>query len=246
MEKNGYPPNFEAWRGRQTTRLTSRHLTPPSPAPSPDCEPAGLPLPGVSRSTKRRISLEQQDRSVLHEPAQMKSRLTIKEYVHLIVYDSARHWEGIALARVGPRLRRDQLAKDSVEDSESHRLRTEHDGDDADCEEDGFWDDEELTEIIGKDIPERPADKLTDERWTDAFRFFRQRMIKFVKDMFNWGVLRELDPTKAWSVKAGLEATAPPAAGHPVADRQEGTHQSPMSQSICNIVISLSVTLGKL
>ncbi len=138
--------------------------------------------------TKKELQLES-----VPGPASVEARLTIKEYACQIAYQSARNWEGVALACVAPKVRRNQLASDSVEDPHLQRLRTAHAGGDFDDTEDGYWENAELRDIVGDDLPERPADELSDQRWQQAWQFHRQCNAPFVKYMCTWGVLRELN-----------------------------------------------------
>ena len=42
------------------------------------------------------------------------------------------------------------------------------------------------------DMPDTPADVLTEDRWAKAWQFYRKRTSKFVKYMHEWGHLREI------------------------------------------------------
>ena len=116
-------------------------------------------------------------------------KLTILQYCCTVAYRSAQNFEAIAQARVAPKVRRDQAARDSVEDPEVQRLRTAHDDDSLD--HDGSFEDIEMTLAADHDVPVKPMDDLSQERWQAALSFSRQRMSKFVKDVARWGFHRE-------------------------------------------------------
>ncbi len=116
--------------------------------------------------------------------ALVHDRITVQEYVCLVVHRSAQHYKGIALARVAPKVRRDALALDTEEDTGVRRFSTEHDGDDFQDAEDGRFADEMVADIDRSTCPLKPVDALSDEEWRKAWQFTRKRMSKFVKDMF--------------------------------------------------------------
>ena len=55
-------------------------------------------------------------REAAFEHSLVKDRITVQEYACLVVHRSAQYFEGIALARVAPKVRRDALARDAEED----------------------------------------------------------------------------------------------------------------------------------
>jgi hypothetical protein len=119
----------------------------------------------------------------------VSGRLTVQEYACLIVHRSAQNLEAQALARVAPKVRREAWAKDAEEDSQIRRMATEHDGEAFDYD---FGDDEEPMTRESHDMPDKPADVLTEDRWAKAWQFHRKWTSKFVKDMHEWGLLREI------------------------------------------------------
>ena len=120
-------------------------------------------------------------------------RLTVLEYASLIAHRSEQNYEGIARARVAPKQRRDELAKDSVEDPNIQRIQEE--GGDF-----GYGDDEEHQ---GEDYgfladdgktPEKPTDELSRDSWVKACFYHRDKQQPFVTRMFELGLLREMNP----------------------------------------------------
>ena len=87
-----------------------------------------------------------------------------------MVHRSAQNCEGIALARVAPRLRRDALAKDAEEYASIRRVSTEHDGGDFEYGEDDALDADALYDDVRKGIPEKPVDALDEEHWRKAWQ----------------------------------------------------------------------------
>jgi len=119
-------------------------------------------------------------------------RLTMVEYACLIVHGSADYYEGIARARVAPKQRRDELAKDSVEDPNIERMQDEsgdfgygdageHDGEDYSyLAEDGS-------------TPLKPVLELRKVDWEKACFYQRDKTSAFVKYMITLGLLREFN-----------------------------------------------------
>ena len=68
-------------------------------------------------------------------------------------------------------------------------MATEHDGETFDHD---FGGDEEPMTRWSHDMPDKPADVHTEDRWAKAWQFHRKRASKFVKDMHEWGLLREI------------------------------------------------------
>ena len=143
----------------------------------------------------------------------VKDRITVQEYACLVAHRSAQNFEGIALARVAPKVRRDALARECEEDTGARRTSTEHDGGDFEYDDECF-DNEMMYDEDRGNCPEKPGDELTDERWKRAWQFHRERNSKFVKDLTECGLLREIHarvslplklPPWASSARASLE-----------------------------------------
>ena len=128
-------------------------------------------------------------RSAAFAHSLVKDRITVQEYACLIVHRSAQNYESVALARVAPKVRRDALARDAEEDAGIRRESTEHDGGDFECADDGCFDD---CDAEKGNCPDKPVDELTEERWKKAWQFTRERTSKFVKDLFECGLLRDI------------------------------------------------------
>ena len=92
-------------------------------------------------------------------------RITVQACACLVVYRSAQNYEGIALARVAPKVRRDALALEAQEDVAVRRFSTQHDGWDFEDAEDGVFADEMLADIDRHSCPLKPVDTLTDAEW---------------------------------------------------------------------------------
>ena len=75
------------------------------------------------------------------------------------------------------------------------RLSTEHDGGDFDYADDGAFGEDTVNDTDRSNCPEKPVDKLTEADWKRAWQFARTRTSKFVKDMFAWGLLRDIQAT---------------------------------------------------
>jgi len=123
-------------------------------------------------------------------------RLEMREYACLVAARSAENFESVALARVAPRIRRDILAKDAEEDKGIRRFAAEHDGDDGesgglDCFDD---DPQQLRDTDG--CPDKPPDVLRAADWKRAWQFDRERTSKFVKEMRDVGILRDIDQSE--------------------------------------------------
>ena len=108
------------------------------------------------------------------------------------MHRSAQNYEGIALARVAPKVRRDALALDAEEDVAVRRCSTQHGGGDFEDAEDGRFADEMQADIDRHSCPLKPVDTLTEAEWNNAWQFTRKRTLKFVKDMFECGLLRDI------------------------------------------------------
>ena len=114
-------------------------------------------------------------RTVAFAHALVNDRVTVQEYACLVVQRSAQYYEGIALARVAPKVRRDALARDAEEDVGIRRLSTEHDGGDFDYADDGAFGEDTINDTDRSNCPEKPVDKLTEADWKRAWQFARTR-----------------------------------------------------------------------
>ena len=146
-------------------------------------------------------------RSAAFAHSLVKDRITVQEYACLVVHRSAQNYEGIALARVAPKVRRDALARDAEEDAGIRRASTEHDGGDFE-DADEAYEEEVLCDAERSSCPEKPVDELTEERWRQAWQFTRQRNSKFVKDMFEWGLLRDIQAKTQLPLRASTWASS--------------------------------------
>ena len=117
-------------------------------------------------------------------------RVSIVDYCSFQVFKSAKHLESLSVARAAPRVRHTDPDKDAVDDSGPARFRAAHDGDDFVPGDDSDHGDDGLPAALDTDVPTAPADFLTDEMWTDAIAFKRERESKFVKDMKALGLLK--------------------------------------------------------
>ena len=81
------------------------------------------------------------------------------------MHRSAQNYEGIALARVAPKVRRDALALDAEEDVAVRRFSTQHGGGDFEDAEDGIFADEMLADIDRHSCPLKTVDTLTNAEW---------------------------------------------------------------------------------
>ena len=97
-------------------------------------------------------------RCAARDNALVHDRITVEEYACLVVHRSAQHYEGIALARVAPKVRRDALALDAEEDRRVRRLSTEHCREDFNDAEDGNFADEMVADIDRTSCPVKLVD----------------------------------------------------------------------------------------
>ena len=111
--------------------------------------------------------------------ALVHDRITVQEYACLVVHRSAQHYEGIALARVAPKVRRDALALDAEEDRGVRRCSTEHDGDDFEDAEDGRCGEEMVADIDQNSCPLKPVDALSAEEWKKGMAVYTEANIEF-------------------------------------------------------------------
>ena len=62
-----------------------------------------------------------------------------------------------------------------------------------------------IADIDRSSCPLKPVDTLTDDEWKKAWQFTRKRYSKFIKEMYDWGLLRDIEttaqlpvPTPSW------------------------------------------------
>ena len=70
--------------------------------------------------------------------------------------------------------------------------RSMTDGDFEDAA-DGTFADEMVANIDRNSCPLQPVDALNHAEWKKAWQFARKRTSEFVKDMFEWGLLRDIE-----------------------------------------------------